>query len=47
VVFVPLTVTFVLPTTGAFHPDTTLNKVAGWVGVITAGAAWYASSVEW
>jgi uncharacterized protein len=42
-VFVLLTVTFVLLTIGAFNSDPTLNKVGGWVGVATAAAAWYAS----
>jgi uncharacterized protein len=42
-VFVLLTVTFVLLTIGAFNSDTGVDKVAGWVGVATAAAAWYAS----
>jgi succinate-acetate transporter protein len=42
-VFVLLTVTFVLLTIGAFNSDATVNKIGGWVGVATAAAAWYAS----
>jgi hypothetical protein len=43
VVFVLLTVTFVLLTIGAFDTNATINKIGGWVGVATAAAAWYAS----
>jgi len=43
VVFVLLTVTFVLLTIGAFETNATINKIGGWVGVATAAAAWYAS----
>lgn len=43
VVFVLLTITFLLLTIGAFNSDTTLTKAGGWVGVATAAAAWYAS----
>ena len=43
VVFVLLTVTFVLLTIGAFQDQATVTKVGGWVGVATAAAAWYAS----
>lgn len=44
-VFILLTVTFVLLTIGAFHSEvgTGLTKVGGWFGVATAAAAWYAS----
>jgi hypothetical protein len=42
-VFVLLTVTFLLLTIGAFESSTTWNKAGGWVGVATAAAAWYAS----
>ncbi|MHB1774718.1 MAG: acetate uptake transporter [Acidimicrobiales bacterium] len=43
VVFVLLTVTFILLTVGAFESSTAWNKAGGWVGVATAAAAWYAS----
>ncbi len=43
VVFVLLTVTFVLLTVGAFQTSTNWTKAGGWVGVATAAAAWYAS----
>jgi succinate-acetate transporter protein len=43
-VFVLLTVTFLLLTIANFNlPDATMTKAAGWVGVATAAAAWYAS----
>jgi succinate-acetate transporter protein len=44
-VFILLTVTFVLLTIGAFHNEvaTGVTKVGGWFGVATAAAAWYAS----
>ena len=43
VVFVLLTVTFVLLTVGAFESSTGWTKAGGWVGVATAAAAWYTS----
>lgn len=43
VVFVLLTVTFVLLTVGAFQSATSWTKAGGWFGVATAAAAWYAS----
>ncbi|HVW80294.1 MAG TPA: acetate uptake transporter [Mycobacteriales bacterium] len=43
VVFVLLTVTFVLLCIGAFHGSASLTHAGGWVGVATAAAAWYAS----
>ena len=43
VVFVLLTITFVLLDIGAFHSNANLTKAGGWVGVATAAAAWYAS----
>jgi len=43
VVFVLLTVTFLLLTLGSFQASTGLTKAGGWVGVATAAAAWYAS----
>jgi len=42
-VFILLTITFVLLTVGAFDSSTGWNKVGGWFGVATAAAAWYAS----
>ena len=42
-VFVLLTVTFVLLTVGAFQSSMDWTKAGGWVGVATAAAAWYAS----
>ncbi len=43
VVFVLLTITFLLLTIGAFESSATWNKTGGWVGVATAAAAWYTS----
>ena len=43
VVFVLLTVTFLLLTIGAFQDSANVTKAGGWVGVATAAAAWYAS----
>lgn len=45
-VFVALTVTFVLLTIGAFATGSmasNMTKAGGWVGLVTAGFAWYAS----
>lgn len=42
-VFVTLTVTFLLLTIGAFAESTGIDKVGGWLGLITALCAWYAS----
>jgi len=42
-VFVLLTVTFILLTVGAFESSTGWTKAGGWLGVATAAAAWYAS----
>jgi succinate-acetate transporter protein len=43
-VFILLTITFVLLTIANFHaPDAGMTKAAGWFGVATAAAAWYAS----
>jgi succinate-acetate transporter protein len=42
-VFLLLTVTFVLLTIGAFQVKPHVIHAAGWVGVATAAAAWYAS----
>lgn len=43
VVFVLLTITFVLLTIGAFNSNVNMTKAGGWVGIATAAAAWYAS----
>jgi succinate-acetate transporter protein len=43
VVFVLLTITFVLLTIGAFNSNTHVDKIGGWLGILTAIAAWYAS----
>ena len=42
-VFVLLTATFVLLTIGAFRTNATLTHWGGYIGLATAGAAWYAS----
>jgi len=43
-VFILLTITFVLLTIANFNlPDPGMTKAAGWFGVATAAAAWYAS----
>jgi uncharacterized protein len=42
-VFILLTVTFVLLTIGAFRSQTTVNEWGGYFGIATAAAAWYAS----
>jgi succinate-acetate transporter protein len=43
-VFVALDITFVLLTIGAFEANVHINKVGGWVGVVTAAFAFYASA---
>jgi succinate-acetate transporter protein len=42
-VFVALTVTFLFLTIGALGGSTGMTKVGGWLGLITALLAWYAS----
>lgn len=42
-VFAPLTVTFLLLAVGAFAGSTGLDRIGGWVGLLTALTAWYAS----
>jgi uncharacterized protein len=42
-VFVLLTATFVLLTIGAFRSNITFDHWGGYIGIATAGAAWYAS----
>ena len=43
-VFVALTVTFVLLTIGAFESNSTITHAGGWVGIVTAAIAFYASA---
>jgi uncharacterized protein len=43
-VLVALTITFILLTIGAFAQSDGINKVGGWVGIVTALLAWYASA---
>ncbi|MGP0029594.1 MAG: acetate uptake transporter [Acidimicrobiales bacterium] len=43
-VFVALTVTFVLLTIGAFDANSSITHAGGWVGVVTAAIAFYASA---
>ncbi|MFI9272324.1 acetate uptake transporter [Kitasatospora sp. NPDC052896] len=42
-VFVALTVTFALLAAGAFGSSESITKTGGWMGLITAMVAWYAS----
>lgn len=42
-VFVTLTVTFLLLTIGAFAQSDGVTKAGGWLGLVTAVVAWYAS----
>ncbi|MFI0941744.1 acetate uptake transporter [Streptomyces sp. NPDC021020] len=42
-VFVALSVTFVLLTVAEFEESTGITKVGGWLGLVTAVLAWYAS----
>lgn len=42
-VFVVLFVTFLFLTIGALNSNTTMNKIGGWLGIITALLAWYTS----
>lgn len=42
-VFVLLTITFVLLTIGEYQSKTGITHAGGWFGVATAAAAWYAS----
>jgi uncharacterized protein len=45
-VFLFLTLTFVALTIGAFGQSTNWEKIGGWLGLITAAAAWYTSWAE-
>lgn len=42
-VFVTLTLTFLILTIGAFAQSTVTDQIGGWVGLLTAFVAWYAS----
>ncbi|MCU4186101.1 acetate uptake transporter [Acidiferrimicrobium sp. IK] len=42
-VFLTLALTFLFLTIGALDQSTTITKVGGWLGLITAVVAWYAS----
>jgi succinate-acetate transporter protein len=42
-VFVFLTLTFLALTIGAFAGASSWNKLGGWLGLVTAVLAWYAS----
>jgi len=42
-VFVALTLTFLFLTIGAFGQSTSMDRVGGWAGLVTAVLAWYAS----
>jgi uncharacterized protein len=42
-VFVALTLTFLFLTIGAFGKSTGWTKLGGWMGLVTAAVAWYAS----
>ncbi|WP_236794417.1 acetate uptake transporter [Amycolatopsis sp. GM8] len=42
-VFVFLTLTFLFLTIGAYSGQAMMDKVGGWLGLVTAVAAWYAS----
>ncbi|HEY4947776.1 MAG TPA: GPR1/FUN34/YaaH family transporter, partial [Acidimicrobiales bacterium] len=37
-------VTFVLLTIGAFNANSSITHAGGWVGLLTAALAWYASA---
>jgi succinate-acetate transporter protein len=43
-VFAALTVTFVLLTIGAFQANSSITHAGGYVGLLTAALAWYASA---
>jgi succinate-acetate transporter protein len=42
-VFVPLEITFILLTAGAFSDSKHCTEVGGWFGIVTAFCAWYCS----
>jgi len=42
-VFVALSVTFILLTIAEFNESTSITKVGGWIGLVTAVFAWYVS----
>ncbi len=43
-IFGTLTVTFVLLTVGAFSMNSSITHLGGWLGLVTAGLAWYLSA---
>jgi len=43
-VFLPLSITFILLTAGAFANNEMASHAGGWFGIFTAGFAWYASA---
>jgi hypothetical protein len=43
-VFVALDITFVLLTIGAFQSNSSITHAGGWVGIVTAAIAFYASA---
>lgn len=43
-VFVLLSLTFVFLTIGALNESTSMSKIGGWLGLVTAFGAWYASA---
>jgi succinate-acetate transporter protein len=44
VVFVALSATFILLTLGAFASSSAISHLGGWLGLLTAALAWYASA---
>jgi succinate-acetate transporter protein len=42
-VFLTLTLTFLFLTIGTLDQSTTISKIGGYIGIVTAAAAWYAS----
>jgi succinate-acetate transporter protein len=42
-VLLTLTLTFLFLTIGAFDQSTTITKIGGYIGIVTAATAWYAS----
>jgi hypothetical protein len=43
-VFLALDIAFIFLTIGAFDSSTNMNKIGGWVGIVTAAIAFYASA---
>ncbi|MFO7691348.1 MAG: acetate uptake transporter [Cryobacterium sp.] len=44
VLFVALTLTFIALAIGAFSGSTAIHEFGGWLGLVTAGIAWYGSA---